>query len=145
MIEIKITADNAEGVASQLHEFVNAFVLLARGTMPAPFDAKTSDAKTEAVMAAREEKVTEPRKPRQRKTAEVIDGSANEPDDKMVENPKTDEPSDDDVREILNRLRKDKGNEALGKVVTQFAPRFSEVPRTSYAQLYAVAKRALAA
>lgn len=153
MIKIEITADNAEGLASQLHEFVETFVKLARGTTPAPFDQAPAPTtkpaapvdRTEAVMAAQAEKAAaEPRQTRPRKTAKVIDASADEADEPEAK-PATTEPSDDDVRDILNKLRSTKGNEALGKVVTQFAPRFSEIPKTSYAQLYAVAKRALAA
>lgn len=158
MIKIEITADTAEALAAQLHQFVETFVKLARGTMSTPFDktpveeqidaagSKQADDELSTRAAARAAelaaKATE-RKPRTRKTTEVIDNAPEMVNGAAAE-AKSDEPSDEEVRELLNKLRASKGNEALGKVVTQFAPRFSEIPKVSYAQLYAVAKRALA-
>lgn len=135
-IKIEISANNAEGIAAQLHEFVQTFVAMAKATEPTPFDgAAKPAAKIEAPAAA------EPAR-RTRKKAEVVEATA-------VADPLDEAPSEevtpDQVRAKLNELRAKKGNDALGKVVTQFAPKFSEIPLTSYPKLYAVAQRELAA
>ena len=126
-IKIELVANDAAGLASKLHELVQTFVILAKSTEPAPFDTTTT--------ATAEEKPK--RKPR---AAPVIDGNAKEEPAEEAE-----EVTPDMVREVLNQLRKEKGNDALGSVVTQFAPKFSEIPQTSYPKLFALAKKALAA
>lgn len=145
-IRVEITADTAEGLASQLHEFVQTFVALAGATGPTPFDPPAEQKSTS----------------RRDKRARVIDATAEEPvedkaEEAVEEKPKAtkaakatkeaapDEVTPDMVRGLLNKLRTEKGNEALGAVVTQFAPKFSEIPVTSYPKLYAAATRALAA
>ena len=137
MIKIEITADSADDAVTQLSGLLASLLKAGQHTSPAP----VVEDRTEAVTG---ETVAEPRKPRERRAPKVIDATANAPETEAAA-PKSDEPTDEDVREILNKLRKEKGNEALGKVVTQFAPRFSEIPKSNFAQLYAVAKRALAA
>ena len=134
-IKVEITAANAVDLAAQLNEFVQTFVNLARSTEPTPFDA------TKASTAAAPEASAEPEKVRRtRKPAPVIDASAEPAQDSKVE-----KVTPEMVRSVLNQLRTEKGNEALGSVVTLFAPKFSEIPETSYPKLFAEAKKALAA
>lgn len=134
MIEIKITGDNADAVAAQLREFVDMFVNMARSTMPPPFVNGAGAQSPEA----------EPAK-RTRKKAEVVDATATEVKTEEAAPAAPKEVTPDDVRAILNRLRSEKGTEALGKVVTQFAPKFSEISPTSFPAVYAAAEKALAA
>ena len=139
-IKIEISANNAEGIAAQLHEFVQTFVAMAKATEPTPFDGAAKPGLTTPRAEVVHDKVEPAR--RTRKKAEVVEATA-------VADPLDEAPSEevtpDQVRAKLNELRQKKGNDALGKVVTQFAPKFSEIPLTSYPKLYAVALRELAA
>jgi hypothetical protein len=138
-IKVEITANDAVGLASQLHEFVQTFTKLAA---PTPFDS--APAPVQATPLPVEQ--TEPEQPkRKRQSAKVIEADPPAKVEESKPEAANDEPSLDDVRAVLNELRSKKGNDALGKVVTQFAPKFSEVPASSYPALFREAKKALAA
>jgi hypothetical protein len=140
MIKIEITADTAEALATQLRTFVDTFVKLAKDSEPG-FENPVETPRDEAP-EPEAPKAEAPRKPRAKK-APVIDGEVTPP--VGADNDAAEEVTPDQVRAVLNKLRAEKGNDILGRVVTQFAPKFSEIPETSYAQLYAVAKRHLEA
>jgi hypothetical protein len=133
-IKIEIVADNADALAGKLHEFVQTFVALAKGSDPAP-----AVLNGHAPAPASED---EPPK-RKRKTAPVIDATVEAPKTTKAEKGAK-KVTPDQVRAILNKLRTDHGNDALGEVVTQFAPKFSEVPESSYPALYAAAEKYIA-
>lgn len=152
MIKVEISAETAEGLASQFHEFVNTFVNLARASDP-PAALATTPEKKAALKPA--PKAEEPK--RKRKAAPVVE-TAPEPeedededldnlndDDEEEEGEAEEEVSPDNVRAVLNEVRAKLGNDALGKLVTQFAPKFSEVPKTAYPALYKAARKRLAA